>query len=128
MFFTIFNITLKEGFYMEMHWIYAHLIGDYVLQNDWMAQNKKTKTIPALAHSISYMIPFLLCGLSWWQMILIFVQHFAIDRTQFVMWFMRIKGSEGFSKGPCAPWSIILTDNILHIIWVAFVVWLPSYI
>ena len=24
-----------------MHWIYAHLIGDYILQNDWLAEGKK---------------------------------------------------------------------------------------
>lgn len=23
-----------------MHWIFAHLIGDYLLQNDWMAKGK----------------------------------------------------------------------------------------
>ncbi len=27
-----------------MHWIYAHLIGDYLLQNDWMAKGKKQKS------------------------------------------------------------------------------------
>lgn len=24
-----------------MHWIFAHLIGDYLIQNDWMALHKK---------------------------------------------------------------------------------------
>lgn len=26
-----------------MHWIFAHLIGDYIFQNDWMAMNKKVQ-------------------------------------------------------------------------------------
>ena len=104
-----------------MHWIYAHLIGDYLLQTDWMALKKKESTGPCLAHVAVYLLPFYFTELLWWQIGLIGLQHFAQDRTQFVMWFMKIKGSEGFSKGPCAPWSIIVTDNILHILFMALV-------
>jgi hypothetical protein len=38
----------------------AHLIGDYVLQSDWMASNKRTDNGAALAHAIGYSLPFLL--------------------------------------------------------------------
>jgi hypothetical protein len=109
-----------------MHWIYAHLIGDYILQNDWMALNKKKKTLPALVHVVVYCVPFLFCSMSWWQIILIGVQHFFQDRTTFIIWFMRVKGSDKFAAGPCSPWSIILTDNIMHILWISFVVWLGT--
>lgn len=109
-----------------MHWIYAHLIGDYILQNDWMALNKKKKNIPALVHTAIYCLPFLFCSLSLWQIGLIGVQHFLQDRTTFINWLMRVKGSEKFANGPCSPWSIIITDNIVHILWIAFVVWLPT--
>jgi hypothetical protein len=111
-----------------MHWIFAHLIGDYFLQNDWMALNKKTKSVPALVHVIFYCIPFLFCNLEWWQFSLIGLQHFIQDRTNFVVWFMKFKGSEKFASGPCAPWSIILTDNILHILFIAFIVWVKKLI
>jgi hypothetical protein len=104
-----------------MHWIYAHLIGDYLLQNDWMALNKKKSSWICAVHVAAYMLPFLLCGLSWWQLALIAVHHFAQDRTNFVVWFMEIKGSEQFASGPCAPWSIIVTDNIIHILAIAAV-------
>jgi len=105
-----------------MHWIYAHLIGDYLLQNDWMALNKKAKTWNCLVHIAAYMIPFMFCGMSLVQLVLIAIQHFAIDRTNFVVWFMRVKGQSKFMGPPCGPWSIIVVDNILHILWIAAVV------
>lgn len=100
----------------------AHLIGDYLLQNDWMAFGKKQRSWICAVHILAYMIPFLFCGLAWWQLALIAVQHFAQDRTGFIMWLMKVKGSEKFATGPCAPWSIIVTDNVVHIVWIAFVV------
>jgi len=99
----------------------AHLIGDYLMQNDWMALNKKKSTRACIAHVVTYMIPFLLTPLAIWQILLIGLQHYLIDRTQFVMWFMKAKGSEKFATGPCSPWSVIVVDNILHILFIAWI-------
>jgi len=104
-----------------MHWIYAHLIGDYLLQNDWMAMNKKSSSFHCLVHVLVYMIPFLFCGFEAWQLAVIAVQHYATDRTKFVEWFMIAKGSKNFATGVCFPWSQIITDNILHILTIAAV-------
>ena len=104
-----------------MHWIYAHLIGDYLLQNDWMAFGKKQKSWICAVHVAAYMVPFLFCGFVWWQLAIIAIQHFAQDRTGFIVWLMKIKGSEKFATGPCSPWSIIVTDNIIHILTIAVV-------
>ena len=104
-----------------MHWIYAHLIGDYLLQNDWMALNKKTNSWACALHIVVYLFPFYFTGLLWWQIALIGLQHFIQDRTQFVIWLMKVKGSEKFATGPCSPWSIIVTDNIIHILFIAVV-------
>jgi len=111
-----------------MHWIYAHLIGDYLIQWDDVAQNKKKSSWKCFLHVVTYMIPFLLCGLAWWQLLAIAVQHYIIDRTNFVSWFMDKKGSHIFATNVCFPWSQIVTDNILHILWMAFIVWLPQVI
>ena len=105
-----------------MDWIIAHLIGDYIIQNDWMAKNKKISSFVCFIHVLTYMIPFLFCGLSVVQFVLIAMQHFIQDRTNFIVWFMKIKGSENFANAPMAPWSIIVTDNIIHILWIYFVV------
>ena len=105
-----------------MHWIYAHLIGDYLLQNDWMALNKKKSSWHCFVHVLAYMIPFMFCELNFIQLALIAVQHFLIDRTNFVLWFMTAKGQGNFATGVCFPWSQIVVDNVLHILWIAFVV------
>jgi len=104
-----------------MHWIYAHLIGDYIIQNDWMSQHKKESSFRCGVHVATYMVPFLLCGMTWWQLVLIASQHFLLDRTDIVKWFMDMKGSTVFATNVCFPWSQIVVDNVLHILWMAWV-------
>jgi hypothetical protein len=105
-----------------MHWILAHFIGDYLLQNDLMAREKKSNSVFCALHIFWYMMPFYFCGLTWWQLALIAGQHYAQDRTHFVAWYMENLGHRDFAKPPMAPWSIILTDNLFHIIWIYIVV------
>ena len=104
-----------------MHWIYAHLIGDFLLQTDWMAQGKKQNSWICLVHVITYMVPFLLTDLVWWQLLCIAVQHFLQDRTDFVLWLMLRSGKEQFTQPPSAPWSIIVVDSIVHILFIALI-------
>ena len=104
-----------------MSWIYAHLIGDYLFQSDWMASGKKVKSWICFVHVLTYLIPFLFTDLSLWQIGAIGIQHFVQDRTNIILWIMKVKGSEAFSKPPCGPWSIILTDNIIHILFIALI-------
>lgn len=113
----------------SMHWMLAHLIGDYVLQNDWMATNKKRRDLPCMVHAILYTIPFLFCSMQPWQLLAIMVQHFLQDRTDFVVWFAKAKGSGPFvdPKGIFFPWSIVALDNVLHILFIALVVWIGSF-
>ena len=102
-----------------MHWIYAHLIGDYLIQTDWMANGKKRASWICAVHVLTYLLPFLLTPLAWWQVALIGAEHFVQDRTAFVPWLMRAKGSAAFVQPPCGPWSVIVTDNILHVLFMA---------
>ena len=102
-----------------MHWIYAHLIGDYLIQTDWMATGKKRSSWICAIHVLIYLIPFLFTPMVWWQLALIGAEHFAQDRTAFVPWLMRAKGSAAFVQPPCGPWSVIVTDNILHVLFMA---------
>jgi hypothetical protein len=104
-----------------MSWIYAHLIGDYLIQNDWMASGKKRSSWICAVHVATYLLPFLLTPLPWWAIGVIGVEHFFQDRTNIVVWFMRVTGHTEFSKPPCGPWSIILTDNIFHILFMAWI-------
>jgi len=103
-----------------MHWIYAHLIGDYLIQNDWMAKEKKNSHFVCTVHILTYMVPFLFCQLTWWQFLLVAIQHWIQDRTHIVGWFMSKSGKQSFLKD-MGPWSAILTDNIIHILWMALI-------
>jgi hypothetical protein len=99
----------------------AHLIGDYLIQTDWMANGKKWSSWICLVHVLTYLIPFLFTPLNYWQIIIIGIEHFIQDRTGIIQWFMKIKGSSAFAQPPCAPWSVILTDNIFHILFIAWI-------
>ena len=109
-----------------LHWVFAHLIGDYFLQTDEMAINKKLKGVDGdyacFMYVVSYMIPFcFLTDFNLVQILLIGAQHYIQDRTYFVQWFMVHTGSEKFTKEPMAPWSLVVVDNIFHLIWIAIV-------
>lgn len=64
----------------------AHLVGDYVLQDHWMALRKKTSWVAAIIHALTYGLSFVLFWLvGWipemtvWQWTIIVVTHLLID-------------------------------------------------
>ena len=57
-----------------------HLIGDYITQSDWMANNKTKNSIAAGSHALVYSLPFLLLKPSLAAFLVILVTHFFIDR------------------------------------------------
>lgn len=70
--------------------IVSHLIGDYVLQSDWMAQEKTKRGLVALSHAAVYTVPFaLIIAPSWQALVFICCTHFWIDRfrlARYVCW------------------------------------------
>lgn len=58
----------------------AHAIGDYVLQSDWMANEKTKKSAAALCHAGVYSLTFLIFHPSFVAFMVILATHFAIDR------------------------------------------------
>ena len=75
---------------MLTYWlIVCHLIGDYVLQSDWMAQTKTSRSPAAVAHALTYTLPFLVITRSPLALAIIAGSHFVIDRfrlARFVCW------------------------------------------
>ena len=57
-----------------------HLIGDYVTQSDWMANNKRKNSVAAAFHALIYSLPFLLLSPSKLAFFTILWTHFLIDR------------------------------------------------
>lgn len=105
--------------------IVGHLVGDYLAQTDWMAQNKKQRSLPCLVHCMIWTSSvFAFTGWNWTALLFIFVCHFIQDRTQIIAWWMKLswKPQIGFMQPPLAPWSLIVVDNVWHIVqlWIAW--------
>lgn len=98
--------------------IIGHLVGDFIFQNDWMAANKKRSSFACAVHCAAWTIA--VCFLSRWTdpvvITWLFLTHFAIDRTMFVRNWMIFNNQEAFTKEPLAPWSIIVVDQVFHIL------------
>lgn len=67
----------------------CHLVGDYLLQSDWMAQEKRRSSVAAGAHALAYTLPFLVLTWSVPALAVIAGTHFLIDRfglARYVVW------------------------------------------
>jgi hypothetical protein len=125
-----------------------HIIGDYVLQNDWMAQRKTTLWRAAVLHALVYGLPFVpllaLGALDVEGWCVVVGSHAVIDRLR---WGRRLAGYLGvgnpsawtvrlcarldpgveFTAAPApaalALWLPIIVDNALHMTINAACVW-----
>ena len=104
---------------MPFDMLLGHLVGDYLLQNDWMAANKKKRTWVAAVHALVWMAAVVLIG---WRTAppvaigLLWLSHLLQDRTDVVRQWMFLVGQRAFATGPCSPWSIIVVDNVWHLV------------
>ena len=129
-----------------------HLVGDYVTQSDWMAQNKTKSTWAAFCHATVYSLPFLaISSLNAW--LVIWITHLLIDRfrlARYVVWAKNVLGDAAFwsnhnryireyvipkydtptgypvdSPAWLSVWLMIAADNTLHLaINAAAIAWL----
>lgn len=76
--------------------IVVHAIGDYLLQSDWMADQKTKRHVAAFAHALAYSLPFLLFRPSIAAWLVIFGTHFLIDRYRLARYVV-------FAKNYLAP-------------------------
>ena len=76
--------------------IIAHFIGDFLLQNHWMATNKTKKFWIALIHSFFYTIPFiLLCTVNPITLFIIMITHAIEDHYYLVKHWIAFKNRLG---------------------------------
>lgn len=105
-----------------------HGIGDYLIQNDWMALNKKKPSwagwLACQVHCLTYAAPFALIA-SPKACVVIYATHFMIDRWKMVDWFLAARNGvrhiKNFGFGEERPvlvtlWLYIITDNIFHLL------------
>jgi hypothetical protein len=119
-----------------MEQLILHLLGDYVLQSDWMANNKTKSSLAALSHTLVYSLPFLMLTKSApspaFAGVVILVTHFLIDRFRLARFVVFAKNflspgeypvwsncsATGYpSERPAwlAVWLLIAADNTLHL-------------
>ena len=108
----------------------AHAVGDYLLQTDWMANNKMHSHVAAGVHARTYALPFLLLRPSLVALAVIIGTHFLIDRyrlARYVSWAKNQIGpladrsltATGFPAASppwLAAWLLTIEDNILHVL------------
>ena len=94
----------------------GHLVGDYLLQNRWMAEKKTMQWMPLLVHVIVYtstvaLLAYCAGGLTLPAVTLIFLSHLVLDRRGFVnFWTRRITGAADI------PWLVIMVDQAWHVV------------
>ena len=108
--------------------IIGHLVADYLLQFDFIAENKKKNSLICALHCLIWASCVCLLGDIWNVTIfsVLFITHYIKDRWQLIPWYMKIIGQNNFAKPPLAPWSLIVVDNVWHIftIWIIFKLYL----
>lgn len=119
----------------------AHLVGDYLLQNHWMAVQKTSRWFPAVVHGIVYTLPYLFFTTSIPALLIISGTHVVIDRYRLAKYFVWARdkiapkghrgsvsvGTTGNDEAPVwlGTWLMIIADNTFHIlIGVSAVIWL----
>ena len=99
-----------------------HLIGDWVLQNHWMAENKSNLRHPAAwIHAAIHMI-LLGIVLGWAGGLVLGLVHLSIDtRLPFELWARTFRMT---TEGPHAVHVAIWTDQVFHVLciaaWISF--------
>ena len=62
--------------------IFCHLIGDYVLQIDFIAKTKGNNWYHLFVHCILYCLPFYLCFGHDWRLYILLITHIIIDSVK----------------------------------------------
>lgn len=121
--------------------ILAHLIGDYILQSDWMAANKRLRSVPCAIHCLLYTACFVPITQNWISIGIIFASHFAIDRFGLARYIVYLKNALSPEPMPAwedcnttgyhherpawlATWLTIIADNTLHLICNGLAIWI----
>lgn len=107
-----------------MELLLGHLVGDYLLQSDWMALNKKKQgskgLLPCTIHCILWTLSVYLFTVGFrvniFTFTLLFLSHYILDRTNIVKFII----DKTIMPNP-AVWKIIIVDNTLHLLFAYFI-------
>lgn len=93
-----------------------HLIGDYITQTSWMANNKTKDTlvghVAAFLHAVVYSVPFAFIG-SFLAFMVILTSHYLIDKFRLINY---VKKFSNDTPAFISFWLIIIADNTIHLL------------
>lgn len=95
----------------------AHLVADWILQNDWMARNKTSLRHPAAWTHAAIQGVCLGLALGWLGGLVLGIVHLLIDTRWPVNWWIRCFKKSG--QAPEAGTIAIWLDQTLHIVCIA---------
>lgn len=117
-----------------MEQLIAHLLGDYILQSDWMATEKRKHMWVAYTHGFVYSLSFVFIVPGFWAWTVIFVTHSVIDYFGIARYVLFAKNYIGpvsvwYKWSDCsatgyhkdrppwlATWLMIIGDNTMHLL------------
>jgi hypothetical protein len=98
----------------------AHLVADWILQNDWMARNKASLRHPAAWVHAGIHAACLTLALGWQAGLILGFIHLLIDTRVPVVWWIKV--FKKCAQAPEASTIAIWLDQTLHIVCIA--VWI----
>lgn len=98
-----------------------HFVSDFILQSNWMAQNKSKSNLALSTHVLVYSLPFMLIG--FWYAIINASLHFIIDyftsratsklwKEEKVHWFFVVIGLDQTLHFICLFSTYVIIFNI----------------
>lgn len=104
----------------------AHLVGDWLLQNDWMARNKVKLTHPAAwVHGAIHGV-LLGLVLGWVGGLVLALLHMLVDTRVPQLWWGRTFRQT--TTGPLGDHVLIWGDQVIHISLIAAWLWTAPYL
>ena len=91
----------------------AHLVADWLLQNDWMARNKTNLWHPAIWVHAGIHALLLGIALGWLAGLVLGLVHLAIDTRIPLNWWRRVFRQTG--DGPYSIMTAVWADQTLHL-------------
>jgi hypothetical protein len=106
-----------------MEQLICHLVGDYVLQTNWMVRHKHEKLAVAAIHALTYVLPFILITRAPAALIIIFATHMLIDHFRIARHVIRLRNwcwtDNGFpteTPSHISQGISIVVDNTIHLL------------
>lgn len=99
--------------------VVAHLVADWLLQNEWMALHKTTLRHPAAwVHSGTHLLCFLPV-FGWRGAALLALSHVLIDTRKPLMWWRRLIGQTNDPANSAFVPFAMLQDQAAHVLCIA---------